>query len=102
MIYYPLSALMLAGNPRHTGDLRSTGPTGVLIAAEGRKQSRHAAAQFFETVEQRQGLMIGCLKEIALRMDFIDLAAFEALAKRREKSQYGIYLTRIVHEFKQR
>ena len=46
--------------------------------------------------------MIGCLKEIALRMDFIDLAAFEALAKRREKSQYGIYLTRIVHEFKQR
>ncbi len=57
------------------------------------------AAQFVETVEQRQGLKIGCLEEIALRMGFIDLDAFKALAKRLANSQYGSYLTRIAQEF---
>ncbi|MEK9753096.1 MAG: glucose-1-phosphate thymidylyltransferase RfbA [Rhodospirillaceae bacterium] len=60
------------------------------------------AAQFVETVEERQGLKIGCLEEIALRMEFIDLAAFEALAKRLANSQYGSYLARIALEFKTR
>lgn len=62
----------------------------------GTHESLLAAGQFIATMEQRQGLKIACLEEIALRRQWIDTAQVEALAKPLIKSQYGQYLMRLV------
>ncbi|MEM9169588.1 MAG: glucose-1-phosphate thymidylyltransferase RfbA [Pseudomonadota bacterium] len=56
------------------------------------------AAQFVETIEQRQGLKIGCVEEVAYRMGFIDADALRALAEPLKKSGYGSYLLRVVDD----
>lgn len=50
------------------------------------------AGNFVQVIEQRQGLKIGCIEEIAYRMNFIDKQQLVALAKPLEKSGYGQYL----------
>jgi glucose-1-phosphate thymidylyltransferase len=50
------------------------------------------AANFVHVIEQRQGLKIGCIEEIAYRMGFIDQKQLLILAKALEKSGYGQYL----------
>jgi glucose-1-phosphate thymidylyltransferase len=47
---------------------------------------------FVQAIEERQGLKVGCLEEIALKMKFIDESQLEALAKPLLKSGYGAYL----------
>jgi glucose-1-phosphate thymidylyltransferase len=58
------------------------------------------AGNFVKTVEDRQGLKIACLEEIAYRMGHIDLAGLDALAESLKKSTYGEYLVKIVAEEK--
>lgn len=50
------------------------------------------AANFVHVIEQRQGLKIGCIEEIAYRMGFIDKQQLLSLANPLEKSGYGQYL----------
>lgn len=50
------------------------------------------AGNFVQVIEQRQGLKIGCIEEIAFRMNFIDQTQLLTLAKPLEKSGYGQYL----------
>jgi glucose-1-phosphate thymidylyltransferase len=50
------------------------------------------AALFVQTVQERQGLQVGCPEEIAFRMCFIDAAALRAQADRLGKTAYGGYL----------
>ena len=50
------------------------------------------AALFVQTVQERQGLQVGCPEEIAFRMGFIDAAALRAQAARLGKTAYGGYL----------
>lgn len=50
------------------------------------------AGNFVQVIEQRQGLKIGCIEEIAYRMGFIDQQQLLTLAKPLEKSGYGQYL----------
>jgi glucose-1-phosphate thymidylyltransferase len=50
------------------------------------------AANFVQVIEQRQGLKIGCIEEIAYRKGFINQEQLLTLAKPLEKSGYGQYL----------
>jgi len=50
------------------------------------------ASQFVQVIEERQGLKIGCIEEIAYRMGFIDRAQLELIAQPLIKSGYGTYL----------
>jgi glucose-1-phosphate thymidylyltransferase len=54
------------------------------------------AAEFVRTLEERQGLKIGCPEEIAYRLGFIDAAALARLAEDLAKSDYGQYLSRVL------
>ncbi|SDC78380.1 glucose-1-phosphate thymidylyltransferase RfbA [Pedobacter soli] len=50
------------------------------------------AGQFVQIIEERQGLKIGCIEEIAYRMGFIDADQLKAIATPLIKSGYGSYL----------
>src|SRR6478672_4633254 len=57
----------------------------------------HAAA-FVQAVEERQGIKIGCIEEVAFREGFIDAAQLRALAEPLRKSGYGEYLLEMLAE----
>lgn len=54
------------------------------------------AANFIQVIEQRQGLKIGCIEEVAYRMNYITADQLLSLAKPLEKSGYGTYLRQLV------
>lgn len=54
------------------------------------------ASQFVQVVEDRQGLKVGCIEEVAYRMGFIDDKQLEKLAKPLMNSGYGEYLMRLI------
>jgi len=56
------------------------------------------AALFIKTIEERQGLKIGCIEEVAYRMGFIDGAALKKLALGMNTG-YGEYLMRFLKEY---
>ncbi len=56
------------------------------------------AAQFVSVIENRQGLKIACLEEIAYRQSWIDRSALEANIQKLGKSSYGAYLRRLLDE----
>jgi glucose-1-phosphate thymidylyltransferase len=55
------------------------------------------ASHYVQILEQRQGLRIACLEEIALRLGYISLEHFYKLAQRCAKSSYGAYLLSVYH-----
>jgi glucose-1-phosphate thymidylyltransferase len=54
------------------------------------------AGQFVQVIEERQGLKIGCIEEIAFRLGFIDKQQLQKLATPLVKSGYGTYLLNII------
>ena len=62
----------------------------------GTHRSLLQASDFIYTLEERQGLKIGCPEEIAYRMGFIDDAALEGLIKSIANSDYTGYLRRLL------
>ncbi|MGE0408943.1 MAG: glucose-1-phosphate thymidylyltransferase RfbA [Amphiplicatus sp.] len=64
----------------------------------GTHDSLLEAAHFVQTIEERQGLKIACLEEIAFRRGYIDRAQLDALAKPLIKTGYGRYLARLAAE----
>lgn len=54
------------------------------------------AGNFVQVIEERQGLKIGCIEEIAYRMKFIDAVQLQVLAEPLRKSGYGEYLMRLI------
>ncbi|WP_031530393.1 glucose-1-phosphate thymidylyltransferase RfbA [Dyadobacter crusticola] len=62
----------------------------------GTFQSLMQAGQFVQVIEERQGLKVGCIEEIAYRMGFITADQLREIAKPLVKSGYGTYLERIV------
>ncbi len=64
----------------------------------GTHDSLLEAAQFVHVIENRQGLKIACLEEIAYRKGWIDRAQLEANIQKLGKSSYGAYLRKILDE----
>ena len=64
----------------------------------GTHESLMEAAEFVRAIEQRQGLRIGCLEEIAYRLGHIDRDQLLALASPNPKNPYGAYLRAIADE----
>jgi len=56
------------------------------------------ATLYIKTIEDRQGLKVGCLEEIAYRMGFIDADQLMNLAKMHIKSSYGKYLRDMINQ----
>jgi glucose-1-phosphate thymidylyltransferase len=56
------------------------------------------ASQFVQVVEERQGLKIGCIEEIAYEKGFITKEELRTLAKPLEKSGYGTYLLELLED----
>jgi glucose-1-phosphate thymidylyltransferase len=54
------------------------------------------AGNFVQVIEERQGLKIGCIEEVAYRMKFIDAVQLQILAEPLRKSGYGEYLMRLI------
>ena len=71
---------------------------GVAWLDAGTFESLLSSSLFVQTLEQRQGLKIACIEEIALSKGFIDTAQFERLAELYGKSDYGDYLRRVLAE----
>jgi glucose-1-phosphate thymidylyltransferase len=55
------------------------------------------ASQFVQVIEERQGLKIGCIEEVAFKSGFINAAALEKLAQPLLKSGYGNYLLSVIN-----
>ncbi len=69
---------------------------GVAWLDTGTHKSLIQAGQFIEVIEERQGLKIGCIEEIAWDMGFIDDKQLEALGQKYIKSGYGEYLLNLL------
>jgi len=64
----------------------------------GTHESLLQASEFVRTVEDRQGLKIACLEEIAFKRGFIDAAQVSELAEPLLKSGYGQYLMALINQ----
>ncbi len=57
------------------------------------------AGEYVRVLENRQGIRIACLEEIAMRMGFIDADACYALGEQQAKSGYGEYVMDVAKNF---
>ena len=73
-------------------------PRGVAWFDAGTHESFLEATNFVAAIERRQGLMIGCLEEIAYRNGWITKEQLLELAKPLLKTDYGKYLERLANE----
>jgi glucose-1-phosphate thymidylyltransferase len=113
---YDNDVIDIAGNlkPSHRGELEITdvnleylrrGELRVEILGRGfawldtgTHEALQQAACFVQTIQDRQGLKIACIEEIAFRSGFIDLKQLRLLAKDTMNNEYGRYLMGIVEE----
>lgn len=71
---------------------------GIAWLDAGTHESLLQAANFVQTVEERQGMMIASPEEIAYRMGFIDQEQFRILGTELQSNEYGKYLLRLLDE----
>lgn len=69
---------------------------GVAWLDAGTHESLLQAANFVQTVQERQGFMISCPEEIAYRQGYIDRKQLVALAEKLKNNSYGQYLLSIL------
>ena len=71
---------------------------GIAWLDTGTHESLVQASNFIQAVEERQGLMVGCLEEIAYRMHYIAAEDLARLAHAMRGSTYGQYLHHVLEE----
>jgi glucose-1-phosphate thymidylyltransferase len=69
---------------------------GIAWLDTGTHESLMQASNFIQAIEERQGLMVGCLEEIAYRMGYITADDLDRLARAMGSGAYGRYLSRIL------
>ena len=69
---------------------------GIAWLDTGTHETLMQAANFIETIEERQGLKVACVEEIAFRMGYIDAGQLERLAQPLLSNGYGQYLLDII------
>ena len=69
---------------------------GVAWLDTGTHEALLQASTFIQTIEERQGLMVACIEEIAYRMQYIDAADILRLAEPMKNNSYGQYLMRLL------
>ena len=60
------------------------------------------ASNYIATIERRQGLKIGCIEEVAFRMDYIDNEQLKKIISRLPENEYKKYLKIVLKEYKNR
>ena len=74
---------------------------GMAWLDTGTHESLLQACNFIQTLQERQGLMVACLEEVAYTMGYINAAQLEKIIQGQKKSSYGQYLHNLlVHEKK--
>ena len=76
-------------------EVRSMG-RGYAWLDTGTFPSLMQASQFVQVIEERQGLKVGCIEEVAFRMNFISADQLKKLATPLLKSGYGEYLMKLI------
>ncbi len=71
---------------------------GIAWLDTGTHESLMQAGDFIRVIEERQGLKIACIEEIAYRMNYIDAAQMERLAEPLSKNGYGRYLLNLLRQ----
>jgi len=71
-------------------------PRGVAWLDTGTHEALMQASNYIHAIEERQGLMVACLEEIAYRMGYISADELTTLARAMDSSAYGQYLLRIL------
>ena len=69
---------------------------GIAWLDTGTFESLMQASQFVQVIEDRQGLKIGCIEEVAFRQGYINSEQLKNLAKPLFKSGYGEYLMNLI------
>jgi glucose-1-phosphate thymidylyltransferase len=71
---------------------------GIAWLDTGTYDSLLSSSVFVQTLEERQGLKVACIEEIAFAKQFIDAAQLRKLAEQAGKSDYGQYLLRVLKD----
>jgi len=71
-------------------------PRGVAWLDTGTFESLNQAGQYVETIQERQGLMVGCIEEIAYKNEWINSEKLDLIAEMYKKNSYGKYLKKII------
>jgi glucose-1-phosphate thymidylyltransferase len=71
---------------------------GIAWLDTGTFESLLQASTFVQSIEERQGLMLACIEEIAYRLGYIDAARVRQIATGMQNNAYGQYLLRMLHE----
>jgi glucose-1-phosphate thymidylyltransferase len=71
---------------------------GIAWLDTGTYDSLLSSSHFVQTLEERQGLKVACVEEIAFMKGFIDAAQLRRLADQAGKSEYGQYLVRVLKD----
>jgi glucose-1-phosphate thymidylyltransferase len=71
---------------------------GIAWLDTGTHEALLQASNFIQTIEERQGLKVACVEEIAYRMGYVTADDVRRIAKTMERTQYGQYLLRLLEQ----